>query len=97
MSDYPEICIPFAKMNGSGNDFVVIDNRAGLIPAEALPAFARAVCRRGLGVGADGVPLSPRDRASCYLYYTIRPEDTCVTCPRTCDADRVTKLLTAAS
>lgn len=49
--------VPFAKMNGSGNDFVVIDNRAGLIADEILSSFTRAVCRRGLGVGADGVVM----------------------------------------
>lgn len=43
-------------MNGSGNDFVVIDNRSGVAP-EILADFARAVCRRGLGVGADGVVI----------------------------------------
>ncbi|MGP9017820.1 (2Fe-2S)-binding protein [Streptomyces sp. BR1] len=43
-----------------------------------------------------GEPLPTRDRASCCLFYTLRPEDTCVTCPRTCDADRVAKLGTAS-
>jgi diaminopimelate epimerase len=47
--------VPFTKMNGSGNDFIVIDNRSGLVDEAALPAFTRAVCRRGLGEGADGV------------------------------------------
>ena len=44
-------------MTGSGNDFVVIDNRTGLIATADLPAFSRAICRRGLGLGADGVVL----------------------------------------
>ncbi|MFF8828108.1 (2Fe-2S)-binding protein [Streptomyces sp. NPDC015131] len=46
--------------------------------------------------GPDGAPLPTRDRASCCLFYTLRPEDTCVTCPRTCDADRVRRLSAAA-
>jgi diaminopimelate epimerase len=45
----------FTKMSGAGNDFVVLDARSW----EALPgdraAWVRAVCRRGLSVGADGV------------------------------------------
>ncbi|MFD7493899.1 (2Fe-2S)-binding protein [Streptomyces sp. NPDC059832] len=45
--------------------------------------------------GPDGESLPTRDRASCCLFYTLRPEDTCVTCPRTCDADRVRKLTPA--
>ncbi|MGW5677709.1 (2Fe-2S)-binding protein [Streptomyces sp. NPDC003860] len=43
-----------------------------------------------------GEQLATRDRASCCLFYTIRPDDTCVTCPRTCDADRVARLLPSA-
>ncbi|WP_411078226.1 (2Fe-2S)-binding protein [Streptomyces sp. cmx-10-25] len=46
--------------------------------------------------GPDGGPLTTRDRATCCFFYTLRPEDTCVTCPRTCDADRVRKLTAAA-
>jgi hypothetical protein len=42
--------------------------------------------------GPDGEALPTRDRASCCLFYTLRPEDTCVTCPRTCDQERVRKL-----
>ncbi|GGX08122.1 (2Fe-2S)-binding protein [Streptomyces chryseus] len=42
--------------------------------------------------GPNGETLPTRDRASCCLFYTLRPEDTCVTCPRTCDAERVRKL-----
>ncbi|MFE6904859.1 (2Fe-2S)-binding protein [Streptomyces erythrochromogenes] len=47
--------------------------------------------------GPDGRELPTRDRASCCFFYTIRPEDTCVTCPRTCDADRVTRLTAEAA
>ncbi|MEV6103784.1 (2Fe-2S)-binding protein [Streptomyces sp. NPDC051940] len=42
--------------------------------------------------GPKGEDLATRDRASCCLFYTLRPEDTCVTCPRTCDADRIARL-----
>lgn len=53
--------IPFTKVAGAGNDFVVVDNRQGRV--EDAPALARAVCTRGLSVGADGLILiesSPR-------------------------------------
>ncbi|CAA9529761.1 MAG: Diaminopimelate epimerase [uncultured Thermomicrobiales bacterium] len=53
----PATPIPFWKMTGSGNDFVVVDNRSGLIPPAAVAGFARRVCRRGLALGADGVVL----------------------------------------
>ncbi|WP_069812981.1 (2Fe-2S)-binding protein [Streptomyces sp. TP-A0874] len=44
--------------------------------------------------GPQGESLPTRDRASCCLYYTMRPEATCVTCPRTCDEERVSRLTT---
>jgi diaminopimelate epimerase len=52
--------IEFSKLSGSGNDFICIDNRDGRFdgvisaPARAS-AFAMALCRRGLGIGADGL------------------------------------------
>ena len=49
--------IPFFKMSGSGNDFVVIDNRAGLVPAGTEGELTRLLSRRRLAVGADGVVL----------------------------------------
>ena len=41
-------------MSGAGNDFVVIDNRKGMLP-EPLEALSRAMCRRRKSVGADGL------------------------------------------
>jgi diaminopimelate epimerase len=58
--------IRFTKMSGSGNDFVVVDNRAGILAEPELAAFARAVCPRALAVGADGVLLlEPARKADC--------------------------------
>ncbi|HYI25749.1 MAG TPA: diaminopimelate epimerase [Thermomicrobiales bacterium] len=57
----PGLCghrsIPFTKMTGSGNDFVLVDNRDGILDDSDVVPFTRAVCRRGLGLGADGVLL----------------------------------------
>lgn len=47
--------IPFFKMHGSGNDFVLIDHRRPVIPDEQRRPFVRAVCARKVGVGADGL------------------------------------------
>ncbi|AJF67934.1 (2Fe-2S)-binding protein [Streptomyces vietnamensis] len=44
----------------------------------------------------DGTPRATRDRAACCFFYTLRPEDTCLTCPRTCDAERVRRLTATA-
>lgn len=49
--------VPFTKMSGSGNDFVVIDNRSAILAEEAIAPFTRAVCCRGVALGADGVVL----------------------------------------
>ncbi len=46
--------IPFVKMQGAGNDFVLVDARRRL--AVALRAsFVRKICDRKFGVGADGL------------------------------------------
>ncbi|MEJ5347866.1 MAG: diaminopimelate epimerase [Desulfosoma sp.] len=53
--------VPFFKMTGSGNDFIIIDNRQGMIPLEGSRDFVKAVCRRKLSAGADGVILIESD------------------------------------
>jgi diaminopimelate epimerase len=49
--------IPFYKMHGGGNDFVLIDHREPFISEADQPQFARRVCHRQLGAGADGLIL----------------------------------------
>ena len=49
--------VPFFKMSGSGNDFIIIDNRTAAIQHIHLTAFIPSVCRRRMSVGADGVIL----------------------------------------
>ncbi len=52
--------ISFHKMHGSGNDFILMDNREiGLTP-DVMPLWAKALCRRAFSVGADGfIVLEP--------------------------------------
>lgn len=66
-----------------------------LLPGATKPYVGSAAFRELTGPNGESLPT--RDRASCCMFYTLRPEDTCATCPRTCDADRVTKLLAAAA
>jgi len=47
--------VEFHKMQGCGNDFVIIDNRSLQTPVAAMPEWARLVCRKCFGVGADGL------------------------------------------
>ncbi|MEI8256923.1 MAG: diaminopimelate epimerase, partial [Deltaproteobacteria bacterium] len=58
---------PFAKYEGLGNDFVVLE--AARWPAEmCTPALALALCDRHLGIGGDGILwLEPRDEGSVGL------------------------------
>ena len=45
----------FWKMNGAGNDFVVLNNLEKHLPADILPQVARTLCQRHLSIGADGL------------------------------------------
>ena len=47
----------FAKYQGLGNDFVIVDGRSGP-PIEPNGAQVRQLCDRRLGIGADGVILA---------------------------------------
>jgi len=49
--------IQFWKMSGSGNDFIIIDNRNLSLNVGNLSTFARRVCQRKVSVGADGLFL----------------------------------------
>ena len=45
--------ISFAKYEGAGNDFVLIDNRTGSF--EPTPQAVARLCDRHFGIGADGL------------------------------------------
>lgn len=45
----------FWKMNGAGNDFIIINNIEEQISPRAFPAIAAKVCERHLSIGADGL------------------------------------------
>ncbi|MEY3479462.1 MAG: hypothetical protein RIQ71_237 [Verrucomicrobiota bacterium] len=59
----------FTKMNGAGNDFVVLDNRDGSV-ALSENAIAR-LCDRHRGVGADGLLIveKPEGKADFRMRY----------------------------
>lgn len=44
----------FAKMQGAGNDFIIINNMRLNISVEKLSAIAKKVCQRRVSLGADG-------------------------------------------
>jgi diaminopimelate epimerase len=47
--------LDFTKMTGAGNDFVLIDGRAGEV--RLTPEQVRRLCDRHFGIGADGLVL----------------------------------------
>jgi diaminopimelate epimerase len=47
--------LEFSKMNGAGNDFVMVDNRGGTITLSG--AQVARLCDRRRGIGADGLIL----------------------------------------
>ena len=49
--------IPFTKMSGTGNDFILIDHRTQFLGDIDFGEFTRAICRRKFSVGADGLIL----------------------------------------
>lgn len=53
----------FTKMQGTGNDFIIINNIEEKIPKSRFPEIAAALCRRRLSVGADGMMFV--DRPDC--------------------------------
>lgn len=48
--------IEFTKMNGIGNDFIILNGIEHELPDD-ISDFARKVCNRHFGIGADGVLL----------------------------------------
>ena len=49
------MAIQFTKMSGSGNDFVIIDNRKSIIEDSNKVDFVKRICNRKMSIGADGV------------------------------------------
>ncbi|WP_405551918.1 (2Fe-2S)-binding protein [Streptomyces sp. NBC_01171] len=84
-----------ASLFGEGEERRAMGELELLLPGATRP-YAGSAAFREL-TGPDGAPLPTRDRVSCCMFYTLRPEDTCVTCPRTCDSDRVAKLTAATA
>jgi diaminopimelate epimerase len=70
---FPMATIPFSKVQGLGNDFVVVDLRPGRPAASASPSpvdplLVRALCDRHFGVGADGVlAILPGDQGDARM------------------------------
>ena len=57
MTEEEVYSMKFTKMQGAGNDFIVLDNRSGEISESEYSSLAAALCRRRLSIGADGLMI----------------------------------------
>ena len=55
-------------MTGSGNDFIIIDNRELKLSKERGRELARLACRRKISVGADGLILIENDSEADFAW-----------------------------
>jgi diaminopimelate epimerase len=65
--------LPFRKMHGLGNDFVVLDGRARAVTLS--PTQARAIADRRRGVGCDQILILEAPRGSGDIFMAIRNAD----------------------
>lgn len=69
----PSAGLPFRKMHGLGNDFVVLDARGGDL--RLTPRSAKAIADRRFGVGCDQIMIIERPRNGGDAYLAIRNAD----------------------
>ncbi len=65
--------IPFTKMHGAGNDFVVLDGVKGRLPADMV-AFAKRVAHRNFGVGFDQLLVVRPSEAADFRMEIFNPD-----------------------
>lgn len=68
--------IGFAKMVASGNDFVIIDaiDPKTLSKVKKAPEFAREICDRKYGAGADGLVVLERSKKADFRMRILNPD-----------------------
>ena len=60
----------FTKMNGAGNDFILLDAIRQELPSEEAPRMARLLCDRRRSIGADGLMIvAPSEKADCRMLF----------------------------
>ena len=64
--------LPFAKMHGAGNDFVVLDGLRDALPR--LEDLSRQLCDRHFGIGADQVLVVRESRSADFRMEIFNPD-----------------------
>ena len=67
--------MPFTKMCGAGNDFIIIDNRRKIVPSR-LQKTVIEICDRKRGIGADGVCFIEASRRAHFRMRIINSDGT---------------------
>lgn len=65
--------IPFTKMHGAGNDFIVVDDRTLIFPLDDT-AFIRRIASRRTGIGCDGIILLQSSESADLRMLFINPD-----------------------
>ena len=65
--------IKFVKMHGAGNDFIMIDDRDGMFPADDYMRVAAMATRR-CGIGCEGVILVQKSDAADFKMRFFNPD-----------------------
>src|SRR6185436_15566865 len=66
--------IPFVKMHGIGNDFILLDGVGAALPNVSFTELSRAVNDRRFGVGGDGLILVERGKDAPYKMRMFNPD-----------------------
>jgi hypothetical protein len=75
-----------------GEEDRVVAELGALLPGATAPYAGAAGFRTLDSPGTIGGTTPTRDRISCCFFYTLRPAETCITCPRTSEAERIGRL-----
>ncbi|MBI3253073.1 MAG: diaminopimelate epimerase [Candidatus Omnitrophica bacterium] len=68
-----EKTVSFTKMVGAGNDFIIVDNRSGILKGD-LKGLARRLCDRKHAIGADGLLLLEKSRTADIRMRIFNPD-----------------------
>jgi diaminopimelate epimerase len=68
--------IEFVKLQGNGNDFILIDEmEKEIIPEEMKPKFAMLFCDRRFGIGGDGVLFISKSEQADVRMRLFQPDE----------------------
>ena len=67
--------LSFTKMEGLGNDFVMLDDRDGaIVQAMAYPVLAKKLCSRRFGIGGDGIIIIRNSQTADVGFKIFNPD-----------------------